>query len=372
MHLVPERIEGCISLQAVESRGIEKAMPEELSVTLSDKKGCFACNEGSHNLDQCKIKYKLVPAAHQFGYATKFPFTIIQPSDEMVQKKNFYHHCVLIKSNVSNMDKGILKDELKMFWKKLSGDWELRRECSMTFLAFFSSEGDVISCLKNPKIETLLDNKEVKLTITRWNESDDGSLDLVEEWLLVSGVPRIYRNWKELYQVASAFGVLIDVDEESLEVGDKESIRLKIGSRSFDGAPFSYYSAFGWSSKLVIVTAIQDKSEDMKHKNKELDREHKKELNAAKGILLEEPKGIEESTSNGKAKGNKISAPVATITNSEKTSSESSKSEPVQSIGPNPRSMLEEEHFTGEKARWFYFLGFIPNINKYWRMCSVL
>jgi translation initiation factor 4A len=343
MHLVLETTEGCISSQAVESRGIEKAMPQELCVTLSDKKGCFACNERSHNLDQCKIKFELVPTAHQFGYATKFPFTIIQPSNEMVKKKKFCHHCILIKSDVANLDKGILKDELNMFWK-LSGDWELRRECNMTFLASFSSEGDVISCLNNPETETLLiNNKEVKLTLRRWKEGDDGSLDLVEEWLLVSGVPRIYRNWKDLYQVASAFGVLMDVDEESLEVGDKEPIRLKTAFRSFDGAPFSYYFAFGWSSKLVMVTAVQDKTEGMKHKNKELDKEHKKELHAAKSILPEEPKGIEESRSNGKAKENKISAPAATIITNSETITESSKL-----IAPSPRSMIGEEHFRGE------------------------
>jgi translation initiation factor 4A len=343
MHLVLERTEGCISSQAVQSRGIEKATPEELCVTLSDKKGCFACNERSHNLDQCKIKYKLVSATHQFGYATKFPFTVIQPLDEMVEKKKFYHHCILIKSDVTNLDKGILKDELKMFWK-LSGNWELRRECNMTFLASFSLEGDIISCLKNPEIETLLDNKDVKLIVTRWKEGDDGSIDMVEEWLLVSGVPRIYRNWKELYQVASAFGVLIEVDEESLEVGDKEPVRLKIAFRSFDGAPFASYFAFGWSSKLVMVTAVQDKTDGMKHKNKELlDKEHKKELHATKNILPKEPKGIEESRSNGKAKENKISAPVATITNSEITITESSKP-----IAPSPRSMIGEEHFRGE------------------------
>jgi translation initiation factor 4A len=50
------------------------------------------------------------------------------------------------------------------------------------------------------------------------NESDEESLDLIEECVLVRGVRRIYRNWKELYQAASAFEVLIDVDEESLEV----------------------------------------------------------------------------------------------------------------------------------------------------------
>jgi translation initiation factor 4A len=241
------------------------------------------------------------------------------------------------------LDKGILKDELKMFWK-LSGDWELRRECNMTFLASFSLEGDVISCLKNPEIETLLDNKEVKLTITRWKKGDDGSIDMVEEWLLVFGVPRIYRNWKELYQVASAFGVLIEVDEESLEAGDKEPVRLKIAFRSLDGAPFSSYFAFGWSSKLVMVTTVQDKTDGMKHKNKELlDKEHKKELHVAKRILPEEPKGIEESRSNGKAKENKISALAATITNSKITITESSKP-----IAPSPRSMIGEEHFRGE------------------------
>lgn len=353
MHLVSEMTDARVSSQVVEDRGTEKAMPEEqLSVTLSDGKGCFACNERSHNLEQCKTKYKLVPAAHQFGYATKFTFTVIQPSNEMVEKKKFFQHCLLIKSNLANLDESMLKDELKKLWN-LPGDWELRRECSTTFLASFSSEGDLTSCLKNPEIQTLLNNKEVKLTVTRWNESDDGSPGLVEEWLLVSGVPRMYRNWKELYEVASALGVLIDVDEESLQVGDKEPIRLKLKTafRSFDAAPFSYYFAFGcWSSRLVMVTAVQDKTQGMEHKIKELDcKEHKKELNTTKSIMLEEPKGTEESRSNGKAKENKISAPTATITDSEViAAAESSKPEGVQFIAQSPRSMTGEENFRGE------------------------
>jgi translation initiation factor 4A len=353
MHLVSEMTDARVSSQVVEDRGTEKAMPEEqLSVTLSDGKGCFACNERSHNLEQCKTKYKLVPAAHQFGYATKFPFTVIQPSNEMVEKKKFFQHCLLIESNLANLDESMLKDELKKLWN-LPGDWELRRECSTTFLASFSSEDDLTSCLKNPEIQTLLDNKEVKLTVTRWNESDDGSPGLVEEWLLVSGVPRMYRNWKELYEVASALGVLIDVDEESLQVGDKEPIRLKLKTafRSFDAAPFSYYFAFGcWSSRLVMVTAVQDKTQGMEHKIKELDcKEHKKELNVAKSIMLEEPNSTEESRSNGKAKVNKISAPAATITDSEVIAAiESSKPEGVQSIAQSPRSMTGEENFRGE------------------------
>lgn len=64
-------------------------------------------------------------------------------------------------------------------------------------------------------------------TVTRWNKSDEESLDLIEECVLVRGVRRIYRNWKDLYQVASALGVLIDVDEESL----KAEIRNQLGSR---------------------------------------------------------------------------------------------------------------------------------------------
>jgi translation initiation factor 4A len=134
-----------------------------------------------------------------------------------------------------------------------------------------------------------------------------------------------------------------------LEVGDKEPIRLKTAFRSFDGAPFSYYFAFGWSSKLVVVTAVQEKTDGLKHKNKEsLYKEHKKEPHVAKSILLEEPKGIEESISNGKAKENKISAPAATITKSVITIIESSKPEGVESIAPSPRRMIGDEHFRGE------------------------
>jgi translation initiation factor 4A len=211
---------------------------EKQSVVVSDKKKCFACNETSHSLDQCRIKYKLVSVAQLFGHATRFPFFTIQPSEEAVDKEKFYHHCLLITSNISNLDPTKVKDELQKSWK-LSSDWELRRECRKNFVASFDSENDLISCLKNPMMETYLDGEEVKFTVTRWTDGE--SVELNRQWFSVRGVPRIYRNWKELYQVASAFGVLIGVDEESLEFGDTEPIRLKIALRNFDDAPLSSF-----------------------------------------------------------------------------------------------------------------------------------
>lgn len=56
-----------------------------------------------------------------------------------------------------------------------------------------------------------MDGREVKLTVTRWKESDEEEelrLGLIEQWFLVRGVPRTYRNWPGrvvLYQAASAF-----------------------------------------------------------------------------------------------------------------------------------------------------------------------
>ncbi|CAD6251388.1 unnamed protein product [Miscanthus lutarioriparius] len=275
------------------------------------------------------------------------PEQSVKKRRRLIEKDKFYHHCVLITSNLSNLDQGILKSDLQTFWK-LSGDWEPRRECSKSFLASFSSEDDVISCLKHPKMETLLDDKEVNLTVTRWEEGDEESLDLIEEWVLVCGVRRIYRNWKDLYQVASAFGVLIDVDEKSLEAGDKEPIRLKIALRSLDGAPFSYYFALGRSSRLVMVTVVQDKAEGMQQQNKESDKEHNKELNASQSIFLEEPECIEESRLAGEIKGNKISAPAATTANTKKTTMDSSKPEEVQPVGRSSTTMIGEEHFEGK------------------------
>ena len=76
----------------------------------------------------------------------------------------------------------------------------------------------------------------------------------MKQWFLVYGVPRKYRSSVELYQVASAFGVLIDVDEESFKVGDKEPISLKIALTNIDGAPFSYHYVVGWPSRMVMLT----------------------------------------------------------------------------------------------------------------------
>ncbi|KAL6630102.1 hypothetical protein ACP70R_029867 [Stipagrostis hirtigluma subsp. patula] len=405
MHMVSGRIEGHISPQAVESKSQEKkvVLEQDLSTALPDKKRCFACNETSHSLDQCMIKEKLVTVPQLFGHATKFPFYMIQPSEQAVEKEKFYHHCLLIASNISNLDLGKVKDELQSFWK-ISTDWELRRECRKNFLASFSSEDDITCCLKHPDMQMYLDDKEVKFSVTRWTEGNEESVDLIRQWFLVCGVPRKYRNWKELFQVASAFGVLIDVDEESLDVGDKEPIRLKIALQSLDGAPFSHNFVFGLSSRMVSFTR-EDKAKSAKQEKKALeelngknqidgftkdsedkrnniiemapeilnkgtnsenrhnsrhvvptgnhvldtgddcsDKEHKKELNAAqRGTLLEE----QELRSDMQTKENKISASADTTTNSNRKIEDTPRAEGRQSIGGSSISMTGQEYFKG-------------------------
>lgn len=189
----------------------------------------------------------------------------------------------------------------------------------------------------------------MKLTATRWTEGDhDGSNNLIKQWFLVYGVPRKYRSSVELYQVASAFGVLIDVDEESFKVGDKEPISLKIALTNIDGAPFSYHYVVGWPSRMVMLT-VQAKidSENSSHSTRTVnsagnhmldfgdssDKEHTKELKAAQSTLMEDPACIEQSRlHDGKTKENKITTPAATVNNSKETTIQSSKPEGVQSI----------------------------------------
>nr|TKW37236.1 hypothetical protein SEVIR_1G035200v2 [Setaria viridis] len=327
----------------------KKAVPEQ---ELSGKKRCYACKETSHSLDQCSIKYKPVTVAHEFGYATEYPFIMIHPSEEMLEKEKFYHHCLLITSDVSNLDLGILKVQLQKLWN-LPGSWVLRRECSKSFLASFSSEGDVVSCVKNPNMEMVMDDKEVKLTLTRWSEGEDE----------MCGVPRKYRGWAELYEVVSMFGVLIDVDVGSLEVGDKDPIRLKVALRNHDGAPFSYNVVLGWSSRMVMLTVEAKIDSENKDHNTRIvtstgnhvldfgdssEKEHEKEvINASQSILLEESMCINESRLDGKTKENKISTPAATVNNSKETTIESSEPEGVQSICQNSTIMIGEDRFRG-------------------------
>uniref|UniRef100_A0A0E0IYB5 Uncharacterized protein n=1 Tax=Oryza nivara TaxID=4536 RepID=A0A0E0IYB5_ORYNI len=104
------------------------------------------------------------------------------------------------------------------------------------------------------RIETSINDKEVSFTVARWKEDNEDNIELIIEWFLVYGVPRIYRNWKELYQIVSAVGVLIDVDEESL-LGEE---------------PFSCHFMFGWYSRCVTFM-IEDEAQTTKCERKVLE-----------------------------------------------------------------------------------------------------
>lgn len=94
----------------------------------------------------------------------------------------------------------------------------------------------------------------MSFTVARWKEDNEDNIELIIEWFLVYGVPRIYRNWKELYQIVSAVGVLIDVDEESL-LGEE---------------PFSCHFMFGWYSRCVTFM-IEDEAQTTKCERKVLE-----------------------------------------------------------------------------------------------------
>uniref|UniRef100_J3LAY8 RNA helicase n=1 Tax=Oryza brachyantha TaxID=4533 RepID=J3LAY8_ORYBR len=260
-NMVSGRVEKQISAQAMRSKSSEKKAVQGQAFTgLFNKRNCFACNEASHTLDQCSIKERLATGAQLFAHSTRQPFYMIQPSEEVVEKEKFYHHCLLITSDVSNLDPRKVKVEVSKSWQLTN--WEIRTEGRQNFLVSFNSEDDLISCLQTPRIETSINDKEVNFTVARWKEDDEENIELIRAWFLVYRVPRIYRNWKELYQIASAVGVLIDVDEDSLEGDNKEPIKLKIALRSADGAPFSCHFVFGWYSRSVTFT-MEDKVQNI-------------------------------------------------------------------------------------------------------------
>uniref|UniRef100_A0A0E0JXG0 RNA helicase n=1 Tax=Oryza punctata TaxID=4537 RepID=A0A0E0JXG0_ORYPU len=232
------------------------AQQEHNMVTKGTEEQVLAQATGSKSSEKnIGIKQRLVAGAQLFGHSTRQPFYMIQPSEEAVEKEKFYDRYLLITSDVSNLDPRKVKVEVSKFWKLT--DWEIRTEGTQNFLVSFNSEDDLISCLKTPRIETSIDDKEVNFTVARWKEDNDGNI-LIREWFLVYGVPRTYRNWKELYQIASAVGVLIDVDEKSLEGDHKEPIKLKVALIGVDGAPFSCHFVFRWYSRCVTFT-IEDK-----------------------------------------------------------------------------------------------------------------
>jgi hypothetical protein len=125
----------CFRLQLLTSRAEGHMSPQAVQRVRVVLKSRLCQSNNYLLLHLCKVRGALLAMTHR----------TIWSSAERNTDGDCSQYCALITSSL---------------WKLSDGDccWELR-ECGRSFLACFSSEDRVVSCLKHPRMETLVDGR---------------------------------------------------------------------------------------------------------------------------------------------------------------------------------------------------------------------
>jgi hypothetical protein len=112
-----------------------------------------------------------------------------------------------------------------------------------------------------------LGNDGVSVSVKPWQGDLEPFAELEEVWLKVKGIPPKWCEWKLFDQLASSYGLLMDVDWQGIFSTFYETVRMKIKCRDVTKIPRERLFCMDKKLYKVTITVEQPKIEDVGKKD---------------------------------------------------------------------------------------------------------
>jgi hypothetical protein len=191
---------------------------------------CFICSIPGHYMTACPEWKKPQPTASYMGSASSGLdfYHVDLPDGENTGWLNI-SNCDVIMVRKGDISLAQLERELSdIFCKEWS--WQVRELMHNRFLVRFPPHKRVEDIKNFPSFN--LRKEGVQVEVIEWIGEMDHLNSLSEVWIQLTGIPPKWCGWRVFAQMASRFGLLLEVDWSSLFKSLYEHVRLKIACRN--------------------------------------------------------------------------------------------------------------------------------------------